>query len=206
MLGAVEADTSEDQSDDDCDRKPPSKYIYDGVLLRAAAKILFDLGGETDEALSSVTLERDGVPRYFDAIENRSLPAEELVEFIDESRAESLGRCSLIDDSYETVDLLVAVTDTDRERIDELGDAFERHASEGFELLSELTDLRVSIPIQDLEDDLPNHVRADRTARTDSEGIDVFVHRGNEGYGTYDLDGGGLVSDDNGGPSSRFTT
>jgi CRISPR-associated endonuclease/helicase Cas3/CRISPR-associated endonuclease Cas3-HD len=197
-LGAVE-------DDEDSDRKPPSNYVYDGTLLEDAAEILLDLcDGEPGE-LSSVTLERDAIPRYFDAVEQKSLPAEELVEMIEESRAKELGRQSLIDGSYETVDLIVAATETDRERIEELGDAFERHASEGFEHLSDLADLRVSIPVQDLEADLPTHVRADRSERTDGEGVDVFVHRGNEGYGSYELDGGGFVSDDGGGPSSRFT-
>ena len=155
--------------------------------------------------LSSVTLEHEAVPRYFDAVEDQSKANEELVEMIEESRAEELGRQSLIDESYETVDLIVAVTDADRERIDQLGDAFERHASEGFDRLSELADLRVSIPVRDLEESLPTHVRADRSPRTDSDGVDVFVHRGNEGYGAYELDGGGFVADEDGGPSSRFT-
>ncbi len=197
-LAAVEDDKEDDG-------KPPSKYVYDGSLLSTTAEILLDLcNGEAGE-LSSVTLEREAVPRYFEGIENRSRPNEELVEMIDECRAEELGRQSLIDESYETVDLLVAVTETDRRRIEELGDAFERHASEGFDHLSDLADLRVSIPVSDLEDFLPTHVRADRSGRMDNAGVDVFVHRGNEGYGAYKLDGGGFVSDDGSGPSSRFT-
>jgi CRISPR-associated endonuclease/helicase Cas3/CRISPR-associated endonuclease Cas3-HD len=191
--------------DEEGDRKPPSKYVYDGTLLKEAVEILLDLCDDNPKELSSVALERDAIPRYFDAVEQKSLPAEELVEMIEESRAEELGRQSLIDESYETVDLIVAATETDRKRIEELGDAFERHASEGFEYLSDLADLRVSIPVQDLEEDLPTHVRADRSKRTDGEGVDVFVHRGNEGYGLYELDGGGFVSDDDGGPSGRFT-
>jgi CRISPR-associated endonuclease/helicase Cas3/CRISPR-associated endonuclease Cas3-HD len=193
------------EDDEEGDRKPPSDYVYDGGLLDEAAGILLDLCDDEPGELSSVALERDAVPRYFDAIESQSWSAEELVEMIEESRAEELGRQSLIDDSYETVDLVVAVTEADRKRIDELGDAFERHASEGFEYLSDLADLRVSIPVRDLEELLPTHVRADRSERTDGEGVDVFVHRGNEGYGSYELDGGGFISDDDGGPSGRFT-
>jgi CRISPR-associated endonuclease/helicase Cas3/CRISPR-associated endonuclease Cas3-HD len=201
-LDAVE----DGESDGEEDRKPPSEYVYDGSVREPAADILLDLDADADGKLSSVTLEHDAVPRYFDAIEKQSLPTEKLVEFIEVCQAEKLGRRSLIGDSYETVDLLVAVTETDRERLDALGDAFEQHSSKGFDRLSDLADLRVSIPVRDLEEFLPNHVRADRSKRTDDEGVDVFIHRGNEGYGIYKLDGGGFVSDDGSGPSGRFTT
>jgi CRISPR-associated endonuclease/helicase Cas3/CRISPR-associated endonuclease Cas3-HD len=192
--------------DDEADgREPPSNYVYDGTLLKEAAEILLDLCDDNPGELSSVALERDAVPRYFDVIKRKSFSSEELVEMITGSRAAELGHQSLIDDGYETVDLIVAATEADRTRIEELGDAFERHASEGFERLSDLADLRVSIPVQDLDEDLPTHIRADRTERTDGDGVDVFVHRGNEGYGSYELDGGGFVSDDGAGPSGRFT-
>jgi CRISPR-associated endonuclease/helicase Cas3/CRISPR-associated endonuclease Cas3-HD len=219
MLGPVEDESgassggvgsgdgaSHDESGADEDREPPSNYVYDGSLLAEAAEILLDLRAGEDGSLSSVTLEREAVPRYFDAVENQSLANEDLATFVEECRGAELGRRSLIDDSYETVDLLVAATETDRERLDDLGDAFERHASEGFERLADLADLRVSIPVRDLEESLPTHVPADRSKRTDADGVDVFVHRGDEGYGTYALDGGGFVADDDGnGPSGRFT-
>jgi len=201
MLGPVEDDESEDDAQD---RKPPSKYVSDGNLLRDAAKILFDCRESEGATLSSVTLEHEAIPRYFEAIESHSLSTETLVEYIDASNAEQLGRRSLIDDGYETADVLVAVTETDKQRLDDLGDAFQQHASEGFDRLADLADLRVSIPVRDLEEFLPTHVRADRSARTDTDGIDVFVHYGTEGYGAYKLDGGGFVSDDGGGPSSRI--
>jgi CRISPR-associated endonuclease/helicase Cas3/CRISPR-associated endonuclease Cas3-HD len=201
MLGPVEDDESEDDTQD---RDPPSNYVYDGNLLRDAAEILFDCRESEGATLSSVTLEHEAIPRYFEAIESHSLSTETLVECIDASNAKQLGRRSLIDDSYETVDLLVAVTETDEQRLDNLAYAFRQHASEGFNRLADLADLRVSIPVRDLEESLPTHVRADRSARTDTDGVDVFVHYGTEGYGAYKLDGGGFVSDDGGGPSSRI--
>ncbi len=201
MLGPVEDDEA---ADDTQNRDPPSNYVYDGNILRDAAQILFDCRDSESTTLSSVTLEHEAIPRYFEAIENHSLSTETLVEHIDTSNAEQLGRHSLIDDNYETVDLLVAVTETDEQRLDDLGEAFQQHASKGFDQLADLADLRVSIPIQDLEESLPTHVRADRSARTDSDGLDVFVHYGTEGYGAYKLDGGGFIADDGGGPSSRI--
>jgi CRISPR-associated endonuclease/helicase Cas3/CRISPR-associated endonuclease Cas3-HD len=201
MLGPVEDDESEDDTQD---RDPPSNYVYDGNLLRDAAEILFDCRESKGATLSSVTLEHEAIPRYFEAIESHSLSTETLVECIDASNAKQLGRRSLIDDSYETIDLLVAVTETDEQRLDNLADAFRQHASEGFNRLADLADLRVSIPVRDLEESLPTHVRADRSARTDTDGVDVFVHYGTEGYGAYKLDGGGFISDDGGGPSSRI--
>ncbi|WP_240334888.1 CRISPR-associated endonuclease Cas3'' [Halorussus sp. MSC15.2] len=201
MLAPVEDDESEDDAQD---RKPPSKYVYDGNLLQDAAEILFDCRESEGATLSSVTLEHEAIPRYFKAIESHSLSTEKLVKCIDASNAEELGRRSLIEDGYETVDLLVAVTETDEQRLDDLGDAFQQHASEGFSQLADLAELRVSIPVRDLEESLPTHVPADRSARTDSDGIDVFVHYGKEGYGAYKLDGGGFVADDGGGPSSRI--
>lgn len=203
-LAAVEDD--EDNADDgESERKPPARYVYDGSLLRTAAEILLDVHDGDCDTLPAVTLERDAVPRYFQAIEQQSLANQKLVECIEKSNAEELGQYSLISTDYETVDLIVAVTDTDRGRLDELKAAFERRPGEGFENLSELADLRVSIPVRDLEKDLPTHVRADHSERTNSDGPDVFVHRGNEGYGAYKLDEGGFVSDDGGGPSGRFT-
>lgn len=198
MLGPVE------DEDNAQDRKPPSNYIYDGNVLQDAAGILLDRRKSEGTTLSSVTLEQDAIPRYFEAIENRSLPTEKLVEFIEKSNAEELGQQSLIDDDYETVDLLVAVTDADQQRLDDLGDAFQQHDSKGFSYLADLADLRVSIPVQDLEELLPTHIPADRSARTDNDGVDVFVHYGTEGYGAYKLNGGGFVSDDGGGPSNRI--
>lgn len=201
MLGPVEDDESEDDAQD---REPPSNYVYDGNILQDAAEILFDHRESEGATLSSVTLEHEAIPRYFEAIEAHSLSTEKLVECIDASNAEQLGRRSLIDDGYETADLLVAVTETDEQRLDDLADAFQQHESEGFSQLADLADLRVSIPVRDLEESLPTHVPADRSARTDTDGIDVFVHYGTEGYGAYKLDSGGFVADDGGGPSSRI--
>jgi CRISPR-associated endonuclease/helicase Cas3/CRISPR-associated endonuclease Cas3-HD len=201
MLGPVEDDKSEDDAQV---RDPPSNYVYDGILLQDAADLLFNCRESEGAMLSSVTLEHEAIPRYFESLESHSLSTEKLVEYIDASNAEQLGRRSLIDDGYETVDLLVAVTETDKQRLDDLGDAFQQHASEGFDQLADLADLRVSIPVRDLEEFLPTHVPADRSARTDTDGVDVFVHYGTEGYGAYNLDGGGFVADDGGGPSSRI--
>lgn len=203
-LAAVEEDEVS-SNEDGSKRKPPAKYVYDGNLLSNAADILLDVAEGVDESLPSMALELEAVPRYFQAIERLSLANQELVNCIEECKAEELGRFSLIGDDYETVDLIVAVTETDLERLDELREAFERHPSEGFDRLSGLADFRVSIPVRDLEEFLPNHIRADHSERTDNEGLDVFIHRGNEGYGAYKLDGGGFVSDDGGGPSGRFT-
>lgn len=161
MLSAVEDDGS---SDEEHERKPPSNYVYDGNLLRAAAEIILDLCDGEQGTLSSVALERSAVPRYFDAIENQSLAAEELVTFIENSRAEDLGRQSLIDESYETVDLIVAVTDADREGVDELGDAFGQHASEGFEYLSDLADLECRFRFRISKN--PSQITSEPTAPT----------------------------------------
>jgi len=198
-LGPVEDDES------DTDRKPPSNYVYDGALLSSAADILLDCCDGEPGTLSSVTLEHDAVPRYFEAVESQSKANEELVEMIEESRAETLGRRSLVHENYETVDLVVAVTETDDRRLNRLGDAFEGHPSEGFDRLSELADLRVSIPLRDLEESLPMHVRADRSSRTNADGVNVFVHYSDEEYGAYKLAGGGFVADDDDGLSGRFT-
>jgi hypothetical protein len=74
----------------------------------------------------------------------------------------------------------------------------------GFELLAELADLRVSVPVRDVENDLVSLNRVDRTDRSDPDGVNVFAYTGVEADGRYSLSDGGFIAE-NGGLDRRFT-
>lgn len=187
---------------------PPAKYVYsESNHLRTVADILLGIRGEFDgDLVPGVRLEQGGVDRYFQNVEDGEFFNGDLVDYIDDCDAEELAPKSLIDDSYRTVDVLVAVTEGDHRRLEELADAFGRFDGEGYEQLAELADLRVSVPVADSESFLAHHVRADRRERTDPEGSDVLVHYRDTSGGTYELDGGGFVAEVDDGVSGRFTT
>jgi CRISPR-associated endonuclease/helicase Cas3/CRISPR-associated endonuclease Cas3-HD len=197
----------ESDARDITEETPPAKYIYsEGGHLRFIAELLLDIGSESgSESVAATALERKAVPQYFEGIEERPFSRDELIEYIDDCEAETLGRESLINQDYQTVDILVAVTDADRKRIEDLAEAFSRFRGAGFEKLDDLVDLRVSVPVRDLEENLTDHVRVDHTGRGDTEGVDVFVHSGTEATGEYALNRGGFLSDVDDGLAGRFT-
>jgi hypothetical protein len=99
------------------------------------------------------------------------------------------------------------VTELDRTFIDKIGDKFEvGNQPRGFELLNELVDMRVSIPVRDIEENLPMVTRVDRKDRGDPEGVNVFIHNGKGGDGEYALAKGGFIAEEDDPISRRFTT
>jgi hypothetical protein len=91
--------------------------------------------------------------------------------------------------------------------IEQIGDDFiVENKPRGFELLNDIVDMRVSIPVRDIEENLPMANRVDRKERGGSEGVNVFVHTGNGGDGEYALSEGGFIAEEDDPIARRFTT
>lgn len=173
----------------------PAEYVYErgstdaGIPghLRLISDILADVGETQD--IADVTISRHAVDSYFEALmEKKSLASTEIRDHIDTTKARWLSRQSLIG-GYETVDVLVAVTNADVERLNEITEAFGTHESLGYAQLADAAQLRVSLPVQTIED-VPRLTRIDAKER-DEEGAWVFRYTGDPGV-EYGLDSGGL--------------
>lgn len=104
--------------------RTPSERIYGRQsLLRPTRKALNTLrsGSQTDR-LSESTVISDGVEAYYDTLHEQRRTAtreDSLAACVDEADGERLRKASLIDDEYETHDLLVLVTDDEVEQYQE---------------------------------------------------------------------------------------
>jgi CRISPR-associated endonuclease/helicase Cas3/CRISPR-associated endonuclease Cas3-HD len=197
---------------EDADDTQPARLIYEdeiGGHLKRIVDILTEVAdrSSTGDDISEAVFTRDAVERYFEMVETQlSDPrAPEIRAQIERCDGDGLSEVSLINETYPTVDVIVAATDTDRERIREMGDRFYNGDEPGgFELLAELADLRVSVPVRDVENDLASLNRVDRTDRSDPNGVNVFAYTGVEADGRYSLSDGGFIAE-NGGLDRRFT-
>lgn len=198
---------------DDTDKSPPGTYVYETPdvgghldLVARTIRTAVEEASEPPDAVPETTFTRDAIERYFAAVDSQVTDRKGLVAAIEECDGRTLGRASLIDETYETVDVIIAVTPFDRALIDRMSDAFGvRNEPRGFELLNDLADLRVSVPVSDVEDNLPSAIRVDRRERDDPEGVNVFVHRGSESEEGYVLAEGGFVPEENDPIDRRFT-
>lgn len=199
---------------DDPEADPPATHIYEtpdiGGHLDLVARTVRTAIKEANVPPNTVpetVFTREAIQRYFDEIDRQVTDRKELVTAIEECDGQALGRASLIDESYETVDVIVAITELDRELVEEINEAFSvGNKPRGFELLNDLVDLRVSIPVRDVEENLPTARRVDQRERNDPEGVNVFVHTGQGGDGTYALAEGGFIAEDDDPIARRFTT
>lgn len=199
---------------DDPESDPPATYIYETPdigghldLVVQKIKTAVEMADAPPENVPETTFTRDAIVNYFEDIDEQISDRKELVTAIEECDGSALGRASLIDETYKTVDILVAVTEFDRMLIEQMGDDFDvGNKPRGFELLNNLVDLRVSIPVRDIEENLPMANRVDRKERGDSEGVNVFVHTGSGGDGEYALSEGGFIAEEDDPIARRFTT
>ncbi len=199
---------------DDPEADPPATHIYETPdigghldLVVRTIKTAIETADASPDSVPETTFTRDAIMNYFDGIDGQVTDRKGLATAIEECDGSTLGRASLIDETYETVDVVVAVTELDRTLIEEMGDAFEvGNDPRGFALLNDLVDMRVSIPIRDLEENLPTATRIDRKERGEPEGVRVFVHRGQTGDGEYALVEGGFIAEADDPIARRFTT
>lgn len=190
---------------DTWDEPPPSVRIYDrerqGWLATVAETIRSTLSGQTN--VPEIDMTRTVVPKYFDELhitDVRGLEAK-----VDDFEGESLGRESLIAQDYQTVDVLIGITEGERDRIREIGDHFENgNTLAAYSLLEECSDYRISIPVRDADAIPVGLTRVDRQGRGTPDGVNVLTYTGADGA-RYDLDTGGFVVEDDT-VSNRFTT
>lgn len=188
--------------------KTPTKYVYGSDLgshLMIIAETLRDTL-DTQADVDEFTVTRDAVSTYFERIHGKSLASQELLEHIDRCEARQLSRKSLIQEDYPTVDVIVAVTDRETDLLESIGDAFDvGNTPYAYELLQQTSDLRVSIPARDAEGALTQAERVDRKERGTQDGVQILAYRPETAGGSYELDGGGFVADDDDVLAGRFT-
>lgn len=181
--------------------KAPSYYVYErssiqtesggestGVLghLELISDILADIPNRDDAA--NVTVARDAVKTYFEAIDRKSLSSSELRESIDTAQAGWLGRQSLIG-GYETRDVLVGQTDAEIRTLESISEQLVHGVPTGYDRLESASGVRVSLPLSAIEDS-PRLSRLDKKGRNE-DGVDVYQHTGGQDL-AYDLANGGL--------------
>jgi CRISPR-associated endonuclease Cas3-HD len=201
-LAAPDDDTPESDP-----ASPPAHYVYErgstdaGVRghLRLISDVLEDLPDQTE--VSDAVVSHDAVKEYFEQLSRKSVASTEIRKHIDTAQANWLARASLIG-GQETVDVLVAATESDTARLTEIMELFDDGDPRAYDCLDASSHLRVSLPARVIED-APTLPRIDGRPRTE-DGVRVFGYTG-QGRLSYDLQDGGLVlTDDN--ISSRFTT
>jgi len=186
--------------------EPPAYYVYeqgatdDGIPghLQLISEVLSDIDGS--DGVPDIRFARDAVDRYFEALEAKSLSAGDLRANIEAAQGRWLARQSLVG-GRETVDVLVAWTEAERNALDELTDQFVAGDPAAFDGLQEAAGLRVSVPA-DVIEEAPSVGRLDAKSRGD-DGVNVFRFTGSGGL-EYDLATGGLRSVDEG-VGGRFT-
>jgi hypothetical protein len=186
----------------------PVKYVYGNDLGEHLTIIAESLREELSKrtGVDELRMTREAVPTYFSKIRGKSFTSQELVDFIEQFDAESLGRKSLIQENYPTVDVLVAVTDWERSLLKQIRTSFsEGNKPRAFTQLQRASDLRVSVPARDAENALSKAPRVDHEERGEHEGAQVLAYEPNTPGGSYDLDAGGFVADDDDVIGGRFT-
>lgn len=188
--------------------RTPASYVYGDAIgghLYLVAETLRDtLDGKTD--VDEFQLTREAVPAYFERIREKAFASRELVEYIDRAEAKQLGRKSLIQEDYPTVDVLVAVTEQEVALLEAIGDAFNvGNLPKAYELLQETSDLRISIPARDADSALTKATRIDRKERSDADGVQILKYTPATAGGSYDMDAGGFVANDDDVIAGRFT-
>jgi Predicted helicases len=147
-------------------------------------------------SIPDVKMATDGVTRYFDRLAEKSVATPEIRHEIDDCLAGCLRSRSLIQD-YETVDILIGVTDSDCQRIEAIRGAYHGGDHQrAYDLLSECADLRVSVPVHGNEQRLRSIPRVDQQTHDTEDGIQVLAFTGSHPIGEYELASGGFSTSD----------
>ncbi|MGN8217255.1 CRISPR-associated endonuclease Cas3'' [Halococcus morrhuae DSM 1307] len=128
--------------------KTPAEAVYNRgtSLLPVAADTLDSVRGD-DGTLSETAVARDAVEKYYDRLHaEKDVGKQAYAEFVDEARADELGKLSLID-QRRTADVLVSRTDAERELAERLREADRSFDFETMRrLLDESKSFRISVP------------------------------------------------------------
>jgi CRISPR-associated endonuclease/helicase Cas3/CRISPR-associated endonuclease Cas3-HD len=128
--------------------KTPAEAVYNrGTSLLPATATTLDAVRGKSGTLSELDVARTAVTRYYERLhEEKDVGKQQFADYVDEAKADDLGRLSLID-QRRTADVFVSRTDAERELAERVRDA---HRTSDFETLDRLLDrtkpLRVSVP------------------------------------------------------------
>jgi len=184
---------------------PPSTYIYDNKILKRVADILTsNLEQKTERTLPETTVTSNAIPRYFEWVEQQTdhLSDPSIETAIENCDANALAANSLIDDGYAKRDVLVPETEHDRALIDSI---YAEYGPHDYDRLDELADIRISIPVDDLETIQHCVRRVDKRELDHTDGIQILTCTGFGDATPYDLPDGGFVVDEDDALSGRFT-
>ena len=188
-------------------KDPPAHYVYEtgstdaGIPghLRLISDVLAEVSNPHD--VPDVELSRHAVDTYFEVLQQRkSLSNSDIREHIDDAKARWLARQSLIG-GYDTVDVLVAVTDAEARELNRITELFVDGNPKAYERLEMASGIRVSVPADTVESS-PDIIRIDGKNRGD-DGVKVFRYTGESGL-EYSYDEGGLRAGTDG-ITGRFT-
>ena len=163
--------------------KTPAEAVYNRgtSLLPVAADTLDSVRGD-DGTLSETAVARDAVEKYYDRLhEEKDVGKQAYAEFVDEARADELGKLSLID-QRRTADVFVSRTDAERELAERLRDADLTYDFETMRrLLDESKAFRISVPyyredseVADAIKDLPKLVEDEGLYQLDVRRYDSY--------------------------------
>lgn len=174
----------------------PASYVYQDSVpghLRLISDTLESI--DSRSSIPDNLVSDTAVRTYFNRLsEQKQIGEMSIREEIEKCRGKRLLTRSLIGD-YNTVDVVVSVSDSDEGVINSVSDMLVSHPTrEAFDAVSELSTVRVSIPVDDIES-AASIPRLDRSSRSDDEGVQLFQYSGQPGL-SYDLDGAGLVGTD----------
>jgi len=200
-LAQIDEDTPQNPSG-----PPVAHYVYErhGEELQLPAHL--ELIGEILNEVPSpsdardVDVSKEAVDDYFDRLSGKQLSSGQLREYIDKADAPSLARRSLIE-GQETFDVLVGVTSSENQRLNEIRERFSHRPRQGYNMLDACSNIRVSVPGSVIEDSA-GITRIDGKEASE-DGAQVFWYTGS-GSLSYDFAGGGLQKTD--GVSGRFTS
>jgi CRISPR-associated endonuclease Cas3-HD len=129
--------------------KTPAEAVYNrGTSLLPVAASTLDSVRADDGTLSETAVARDAVKKYYRRLDKeKDIGKQEYADYVDEARADELGRLSLIDQRL-TLDVIVCRTDDERSMIGAIDEAWENYDFDRVRtLLDETKSLRISIPI-----------------------------------------------------------
>ncbi|RJX47995.1 CRISPR-associated endonuclease Cas3'' [Halonotius pteroides] len=134
----------------------PSSLIYgDASLLRPTQIVLNELVTNRGTTLPESAVISDGIERYYDQLHGQLQTGDrtdELVTAYNNGEGNKLRTASLIDEEYTTIDVLVLITDSERELYKNYQQAKdENHWQEASSMFQQLQSCLVSVPVSDTE-------------------------------------------------------
>ncbi|WP_049903439.1 CRISPR-associated endonuclease Cas3'' [Halococcus agarilyticus] len=141
--------------------KTPAEAVYNrGTSLLPVAADTLDSVRDDEGALSETAVARDAVSRYYDRLHGeKDVGKQSYAEFVDEARADELGKLSLIG-QRRTADVLVIRTENERELVDDFAEAAKNHSFDEMDRLRDATKpLRISVPVYREDSDRADSIR-----------------------------------------------